>query len=130
MKNNSPRLSKETDKITTSALDHIALHVHDLERSVKWYEKYVGLKPQNEKRQPNSPEFLFPENQKSGVALMPSKEIYIDHFAFGVNKNNFEKAILLLEKENIPFKRMDHGTAESIYFKDPDGFTVELCFRK
>ena len=74
---------------------------------------------------------------KSGIALFParvndpaidpgSKNVRIDHFAFHVSKENFERAKLRYEEMGLEFTIQDHHYFDSIYTTDPDGHTVEL----
>ena len=83
-------------------LDHLAIRVADIEVSAAWYEKVLGLKRYRLPEWGASPIFLL--SGKSGVALFPvntkdiesepsSKNVKIDHFAFNVTNENFEKAI-------------------------------------
>ena len=74
---------------------------------------------------------------KSGIALLPanlddsefdktSKNVKIDHFAFNVSRDNFEKAKNRYTALNLKFTIQDHYYFDSIYTLDPDGHTVEL----
>ena len=58
--------------------------------------------------------------------ITPSRNIKIDHFAFNVTRDNFEKAKAKYEALNLDFNIQDHYYFDSIYTKDPDGHTVEL----
>ena len=116
-------------------LDHVAIRVADIEVSAAWYEKVLGLKRYRLPEWGASPIFLL--SGKSGIALFPantkdteleqsSKNVKIDHFAFNVTNENFEKAIVKFTELNLEFKIQDHYYFLSIYTKDPDGHTVEL----
>jgi len=124
---------EETIKI--EFLDHVAIRVKDLELSANWYKRVLGLKKYKLKEWGEFPIFML--SNKTGVALFPanlkddrinqhSKNIKIDHFAFNVNKENFEKAIRKYEELQLEFQIQDHYYFDSIYTKDPDGHTVEL----
>jgi catechol 2,3-dioxygenase-like lactoylglutathione lyase family enzyme len=116
-------------------LDHVAIRVIDLEVSVDWYEKVLGLKRHQPAEWGEYPIFML--SNKSGIALFPanendkqinltSKNVKIDHFAFNVNKKNFEKAKKRFAVLNLQFNIQDHHYFHSIYTKDPDGHIVEL----
>ncbi|MFD1316633.1 VOC family protein [Namhaeicola litoreus] len=122
-------------KIEIEFLDHVAIRVTDMEVSVSWYEKVLGLKRHQLPEWGDFPIFL--RSGKSGIALFPatiadpkldptSKNVKIDHFAFSVNKENFEKAIKRYSDLNLEYDIQDHHYFNSIYTKDPDGHTVEL----
>jgi catechol 2,3-dioxygenase-like lactoylglutathione lyase family enzyme len=48
------------------------------------------------------------------------------HFAFRVDRENFEAAQKAFRDQGIEFEFADHGPAQSVYISDPDGHTVEI----
>ncbi|WP_223549338.1 VOC family protein [Aestuariivivens sp. NBU2969] len=123
------------DNIEIGFLDHVAIRVRDLSVSAEWYQRVLGLKKYQLPEWGAYPIFLL--SGKSGIALFPaklddpkldafSKNIKIDHFAFHVTKENFEKAKERYAQLNMDFNIQDHYFFHSIYTKDPDGHTVEL----
>ncbi len=128
-------MSTENNEISLNFLDHVAIRVKDLNTSADWYERVLGLKKYQLPEYGEFPIFLL--SGKSGIALFPanlddtkielnSKNVKIDHFAFNVTKENFEKAKIKYTKLNLEFNIQDHHYFYSIYTKDPDGHTVEL----
>ena len=116
-------------------LDHVAIRVNDMEVSAQWYEKVLCMTRCNLPEWKNFPVFM--SCGKAGVAIFPantndaeidklSKNTRIDHFAFNVTNENFEKAKRHYEKIGQRFEFQDHFYIHSIYTKDPDGHTVEL----
>lgn len=125
----------ENNEITLEFLDHVAIRVHDLNKSAEWYQNVLGLKKYQLPEWGEFPIFLL--SGKSGIALFPanledkqlelnSKNVKIDHFAFNVTNENFEKAKKKYTDLNLEFNIKDHYYFHSIYTKDPDGHTVEL----
>ena len=113
------------------ALDHVAIRVADLDRSAEWYQKTLGLKKYRLEKWGDFPIFLLAG--KSGIALFPEKagdgnfpKSDIDHFAFNVTNENFQKAKEEFDQKNIKYNFQDHFYFHSIYLQDPDGHTVEL----
>ncbi|RMG76040.1 MAG: VOC family protein [Chloroflexi bacterium] len=128
-------MADKGNKIEIEFLDHVAIRVADMEASAMWYEKVLGLKRYKLPEWGDYPIFLL--SGKSGIALFPantkdpkldptSKNVKIDHFAFNVTKENFEKAKKRYTELNLDFDIQDHHYFVSIYTKDPDGHTVEL----
>ncbi len=116
-------------------LDHVAIRVLDIKISQKWYEEVLGLTAYQLPEWGDIPIFLLAGS--TGIALFPAtsgpdslagdtKGVKIDHFAFRLSKEDFEKARRSYEKQNIDYHFQDHVFFHSIYTKDPDGHTVEL----
>ncbi len=116
-------------------LDHVAIRAVDMEKSAKWYEETLGLKRYTFKEWGAFPIFLM--SGKCGVAIFPAdaslpaigkeyKGAKIDHFAFNVDRENFEKAKERYDELRLDYEVQDHLFFHSIYTKDPDGHTVEL----
>ena len=121
--------------IEINFIDHVAITVKDFERSIEWYSKVLGLKRHPVPEWNPYPIFLLAN--KCGVALFPSdpkftdidndsNRIKIDHFAFNVSNDSFQKAKKKYEKLGLEFTVKDHHYFHSIYTNDPDGHMVEL----
>ena len=128
-------MSKDNNELEIEFLDHVAIRVKDMNISAEWYQKVLGLKKYQLPEWGEFPIFLL--SGKSGIALFPanlsdakldldSRNVKIDHFAFNVNKKNFERAKKRYVDLNLDFRIQDHHYFHSIYTKDPDGHTVEL----
>ncbi len=128
-------MTDKEHKIEIEFLDHVAIRVADMEASAAWYEKVLGLKRYKLPEWGDFPVFLL--SGKSGIALFPanttdtkheptSRNVKIDHFAFNVTNENFEKAKKRYVELNLEFNIQDHHYFDSIYTKDIDGHTVEL----
>ena len=123
------------EPINLDFLHHVAIRVKDLQLSANWYDNVLELKKYQVKKWGEFPIFMI--SNKSGVALFPanleddfinphSENIKIDHFAFHVNKENFEKAMKKYEAMGLEFHIKDHYYFDSIFTRDPDGHMVEL----
>lgn len=124
-----------SDSFKIRALDHVAIRVKDFASSIAWYEKVLGLKKYQLKKWDPYPIFLM--TGRCGVALFPaenselaldpnSKHTKIDHFAFNVDRDNYDKAKEQFNKMEISFIEKDHHYFHSVYLTDPDGHIVEL----
>ena len=125
----------EKHDFSIECLDHVAIRVRDLKRSQNWYEKVLGLTTYQLPEWGDFPVFLltgttgialFPAGTDPASGLQATKGVKIDHFAFRVSKENFEKARNKYERLNLDYQFQDHAFFHSIYTKDPDGHTVEL----
>lgn len=115
-------------------LDHVAINVKDINASAEWYHKVLGLKKFKLEKWGEYPIFML--SGKTGVALFTAKantkeivnpdDIRIDHFAFNVTNQNFEKAKKRYEELGLTFEVKDHHYFRSIYTQDLDDHTVEL----
>ncbi len=117
-------------------IDHVALTVSDVDKSVAWYGEVLGLRRRHEQAWGNVPAVmcagetcvaLFPA---STATLHPAPDARVTaimrHPAFRVDRENFERAQRALRERRIPFHFEDHEISRSIYFHDPDGYEIEL----
>jgi len=116
-------------------LDHVAIRVKDMDVSIAWYARVMGLKQYRLEEWGDFPVFMLAG--KSGIAIFPanmdhekinalSRNVKIDHFAFNVSNEDFKKAQLFFKEIGQPFEFQDHHYFHSIYLKDPDNHKVEL----
>ena len=116
-------------------LDHVAINVKDMNASVAWYSKVLGLKRYQLEKWGEFPIFML--SGKTGIALFPantndseldsaSKNVKIDHFAFQVSQEAFAKAQQHYKDLGLDFTVKDHHYFHSMYTKDLDGHVVEL----
>jgi catechol 2,3-dioxygenase-like lactoylglutathione lyase family enzyme len=116
-------------------IDHIALAVRDVDRSVAWYKEVLGLQRRHEEVWGNYPAVvgvgttsiaLFPV-EGTEAKQSPGRDVLaMRHFAFRTDRANFELARRELSQREIPLEHQHHGISESIYFQDPDGHQLEI----
>ena len=116
-------------------LDHVAIYVKDMNVSIEWYARVIGLKKYQLEQWGDFPVFMLAG--KSGIAIFPvnhehetinqdSRNVKIDHFAFNVSNEDFEKAQSYFKSIDQDFQFQDHHYFHSIYLTDPDNHKVEL----
>jgi catechol 2,3-dioxygenase-like lactoylglutathione lyase family enzyme len=110
--------------------------VRDLKSSVAFYQK-LGLTLACEEPERNVAFlWIIPNQHMIGLWQKPEDQVNRSHFAISVSLEELEKAPAFLEKLGIPhedFFRNVGGEptvhswvpAVSVYFKDPDGHSVE-----
>jgi catechol 2,3-dioxygenase-like lactoylglutathione lyase family enzyme len=112
-------------------LDHVGLTVADVGRSIRWYQKVLGLRRAHEAAWGEFPAVL--EANGSGVALfprdagdLPPPPDPLRHVAFRTSRRGLEAAKAELGARGIAFEERDYGVAWSVYMPDPDGHLVEI----
>ena len=121
---------------TIRHIDHVALTVSDVERSVAWYQEVLGLERRYQEAWGSCPAVMCAA--ETSVALFPSAAgpplpspdpratLAMRHLAFRVDRENFARARQALGKRGIQFRFEDHEISHSIYFHDPDGYVIEI----
>lgn len=118
-------------------LDHVAIVVSDMDRSIRYYTEILGLKLILDGRsQGGEKKSFLGTKSKAIVALSEDKNRSIDkgQYAEGVNHVAFgvvdaEKSSHILQDKGIEFievKMGDDGKPKAYHFLDPDGLELEI----
>jgi len=116
-------------------IDHVALTVKDVNRSAAWYGEVLGLKRRHQESWGDYPAVmcagqtglaLFPASGKLRPSPPPERSAVLRHVAFRADAANFRQARSRLRARGIAFHPEDHGISRSIYFRDPDGYQIEI----
>jgi len=116
--------------IQASGVDHIVLHVDDVQRSKNFYTERLGMTVYREN---DRQVFLHAGTQ--GVALFKrpsgarSAGGDMNHLALNVAGGTYESLKGELEAHGIAVSGRP-GDDHCIYFNDPDGHRLQLIFRK
>src|SRR5215470_1079882 len=108
------------------ALDHVGLLVSDIDRSIEWYERVLGLERAYEDISGRHPAVLVANG--TGVSLFPDEDNPDAaatfrppaHVCFRLS------ARAELEGADIKFVESDHRVSRSLYVHDPDLHLVEI----
>lgn len=116
-------------------IDHVALTVRDVARSVAWYREVLGLERRHEEVWGDFPAVVGAGT--TALALFPTRVpepgpppgrdvLSVRHIAFRVDGDTFARARAHLEARGIAPTFEDHTAAHSLYFTDPDGHQLEI----
>jgi len=116
-------------------IDHVAITVSDLARSLAWYRDVLGLERRFEDEWGDVPTMmcagetcvaLFPSDGPDPQQVAVRETVSMRHFAFRVDRANFDAAQARFRELGIEAESADHGIAESVYISDPDGHRIEI----
>lgn len=116
-------------------IDHVALTVRDVTRSVAWYQAVLGLERRYAEVWGDFPAVLGVG--RTSLALFPAavpepapppgrEVLSIRHIAFRVDRAVFDHARQELAAHGVIASFEDHTAAHSLYFTDPDGHQLEI----
>ena len=116
-------------------LDHVAISVRDIARSVDWYARTLGLEKRSQ--WDGEPVMICAGDtclalfsaEGPGIAMSESERsryLTVRHIAFRVDRANFDAAQKEFREKGIDSHFADHGVCHSLYIDDPDGHTIEL----
>ncbi len=116
--------------IQATGIDHIVLHVSDVERAKKFYAEILGMTVYRENERQ-----VFLHAGAQGVALFAKQgEIPLttgndlNHLALSVATGTYEALKADLEKHGVAVSGRP-GEDRCIYFRDPDGHRLQLMVR-
>ncbi len=121
--------------------DHFVVRCRDVEASLDFYTTVLGFPPERVE-QWRAGEVFFPSVRVSPgtvIDLFPAKAETVsdetglmDHVCLATDRDSFDALMQRLETHGVdiidgPGKRWGaQGTGWSVYFKDPDGLTIEV----
>ncbi len=121
--------------IKLDGIDHVALTVRDIEDSVAWYQRVLGLERIHKEVWGDFPAVVGIGSTALALFPVPSEEVdvrphkrslAIRHIAFRAGAQAFLDAQRYLNDLGIEFHHQDHQIAHSIYLHDPNGHEIEI----
>jgi len=109
-------------------LNHITLAISDLQTSIDFYQKFLGMK-----LHAKWDRGAYLECGKLWLCLsLDNNRPFMDpevsdytHYAFSIEEKNFEPFLLLLERAGVSIWKVNKSDGKSCYFLDPDGHKLE-----
>jgi catechol 2,3-dioxygenase-like lactoylglutathione lyase family enzyme len=113
--------------IQTNGVDHVVLHVNDVQLSKKFYIEVLGMTAYREDKGQ-----VFLHAGQQGVALFEKQAGTplttgndLNHLALNVASGTYETLRTELEKHGVKVTGRP-GQDRCIYFRDPDGHRLQL----
>jgi catechol 2,3-dioxygenase-like lactoylglutathione lyase family enzyme len=122
--------------VKLEALDHVGVLVSDIDRSIEWYQRVLGLKRAVKRvyeDTPSSNPAVLVANG-TGVSLFPAAGEPDAaatfrppaHVCFRLSGRGFQSARTELERAGIKYWESDHHVSRSLYIQDPDSHLIEI----
>lgn len=128
-------LGKQERMFDIDGLDHVALNVRDVARSVAWYREALDFEVLHGDAWTGVPAVvgrdgwglaLFPVQGKDPLPRPGRDVLSMRHVAFRVTAAAFAQARAEFAARGLDAAFQDHGIAQSIYVTDPDGHEIEF----
>jgi len=116
-------------------IDHIALHVGDLARSVDFYERHFGFKKYFQHTVGEGLQIVYLKLADSILELAQKSDGSMTGFHFCLEVEQFDEAVAGLQEAGLEMVRAPHGTTarepkenawRRVVFRGPDGEQIEL----
>ena len=116
-------------------IDHVAIHVADLDRSVKFYERHFGFKHYFQHAASSGLEIAYLKLGDTVLELTHHSEGSMAGFHFCLETDNFIETVEMLQHDGVKLVRAPHDTAareprengwRRVVFAGPDGEQIEL----
>lgn len=123
--------------IQVQGIDHVAINVRDLNRSLEFYTKVLGLRiSEREYQKPDAEYFLdcgssliglIQGKEEEGTHLLLDKGLGGNHVSFRIRTQDFDRAVEELKRRQVPIHfSKKREKSWSVYFEDPDGNKLEM----
>lgn len=116
-------------------IDHVAIHVSDLRRSIDFYENHFGFKHYFQHAASGGLQIAYLKLGDTVLELTHHSEGEMKGFHFCLETDSFDQTITRLQNDGVKLIRAPHDTAareprengwRRVVFAGPDGEQIEL----
>jgi lactoylglutathione lyase len=116
-------------------IDHVAIHVADLDRSVQFYQRHFGFKHYFQHAAGNGLQIAYLKLGDTVLELTHHTDGAMQGFHFCLETDGFDAAVEKLQRDGVKLLRAPHDTAareprengwRRVVFGGPDGEQIEL----
>jgi len=116
-------------------IDHVAIHVADLDRSVQFYERNFGFKHYFQHAAGNGLQIAYLKLADTVLELTHHSDGTMAGFHFCLETDDFAETVEKLQRDGVKLVRAPHDTAaraprengwRRVVFAGPDGEQIEL----
>jgi lactoylglutathione lyase len=116
-------------------IDHVAIHVADLDRSIKFYENHFGFKHYFQHAAGSGLQIAYLKLGDTVLELTHHFDGAMTGFHFCLETDSFDDTVAKLQQDGVKLVRAPHDTAprepretgwRRVVFGGPDGEQIEL----
>ncbi|MGZ8522105.1 MAG: VOC family protein [Candidatus Binatia bacterium] len=123
------------EKVMFKRIDHVAIHVADLDRSVAFYERHFGFKHYFRQIGSGGLQIGYLKLGDTVLELTHHSDGAMAGFHFCLETDSFNETVEQLQRDGVKLLRAPHDTAareprengwRRVVFAGPDGEQIEL----
>jgi lactoylglutathione lyase len=123
------------EQVMFKRIDHVAIHVSDLDRSIKFYERHFGFKHYFQHAASGGLQIAYLKLSDTVLELTHHTDGAMKGFHFCLETDNFDDTVTQLQNDGVTLVRAPHDTAareprengwRRVVFAGPDGEQIEL----
>ena len=116
-------------------IDHVAIHVADLDRSIQFYERHFGFKRYFQHAAGSGAQIAYLKLGDTVLELTHHSDGAMRGFHFCLETDSFDHTVAKLQEDGVKLIRAPHETAareprengwRRVVFGGPDGEQIEL----